>query len=184
VKRDTQLKRKIAEEKSKIIEERAKKLTELRNNFNDCLVKTDRQNAGYSLEDILELLFPLFEIEYRKSYKTKTQQIDGHFRYEGFDYLVEAKWRKDKPNEQEIGGFERKIDTKLKSTRGVFISINGFRDEVVSQFDGKGGKILFFTGEDLVYILEGRIDLKEILRCKIEKAAQEGAAYTPVSKMI
>jgi hypothetical protein len=174
----------IAQEKEKIIEERAEKLKELKKTFQEGTINQNRAAAGYSLEDILERLFPLFELDYRKSYKTETQQIDGHFRYEGFDYLVEAKWRADQPNENEIGGFERKIETKLESTRGLFVSVNGFRNEVIKQFEGKGSKILFMTGEDLFLLLEGRIDLKEVLKIKIEKAAQEGKVFIPVSTMI
>lgn len=184
MKQDTKNRKVIAEEKVKIIEERSQRLKDLKNMFYEGISKEDRASAGYSLEDILEQLFPLFGLDYRKSYRTETQQIDGHFRLEGFDYLVEAKWRADQPNESEIGGFERKIETKLESTRGVFVSINGFRDEVVKQFDGKGSKIIFMTGEDLIHLLEGRIDLKEALKIKIEKAAQEGKVLIPISSMI
>lgn len=174
----------IRDEKLRIAQERAKLLSDLKSIFYNSMSNANRQSAGYSLEDILESLFPIFDLEYRKSYKTETQQIDGHFKFEGFDYLVEAKWRDNQPNESEIGGFKRKIDTKLESTRGVFISINGFRDEVIRSFEGPGNNILFFSGEDIVYILEGRIDLREILRKKIGKAAQEGIAYVSVKSML
>jgi hypothetical protein len=184
MKRDTINRKAIAEEKIKIIGERAQRLQDLKRKFNEGLLNENRATAGYSLEDILEQLFPLFDLDYRKSYKTETQQIDGHFRFEAFNYLVEAKWRADQPNESEIGGFERKIETKLESTRGIFVSINGFRDEVVNQFEGKRSKILFMTGEDLVYLLEGRIDLKEALRIKIDKAAQEGKVLIPILSMV
>ena len=183
-KRDTTIRKIIAEEKNKIITERAQKLEELKKIFYESFKTENRAVAGYSLEDILEQLFPLFEIDYRKSYKTDTQQIDGCFKYDGFDYLVEAKWRADQPNESEIGGFERKVDTKLDSTRGVFLSINGFRDEVISKFEGKGSKILFMTGEDLNYLLDGKIDLKEAIKIKIDKAAQEGKVLITISDMI
>jgi hypothetical protein len=182
--RDSKNRKIIAEEKVKIIEERAQRLQDLKGIFNEGLINVNRATAGYSLEDILEQLFPLFDLDYRKSYKTDTQQIDGHFRFESFNYLVEAKWRADQPNESEIGGFERKIETKLESTRGIFVSINGFRNEVIKQFEGKGSKILFMTGEDLIYLLEGRIDLKEALRIKVDKAAQEGKVLIPILSMV
>ncbi len=184
VKSNVAQKKNMAEEKAKIIEERSILLKSLHQEFMNGVVNPNRQSAGYSLEDIIEKLFPLFSLEYRKSYKTPTQQIDGHFRYEAFDYLVEAKWRADQPNEQEIGGFQRKVNTKLESTRGVFFSINGFRDEVLQEFQGHGSNILFFTGEDLIHILEGRIALDEVLKIKIEKAAQEGVVHYPVSRML
>lgn len=169
--------RNIAENKLKIAEERNQKLKELRNKFFGGITNSDRQKAGYDLEDIIKELFALFEIDYRKSYKTETQQIDGYFRFEGFDYLVEAKWRSDQPTENEIGGFQRKVQTKLVSTRGIFFSINGFRSEVINQFNGHGANIIFFIGEDLIHILEGRVDLKDALRLKVENAAQHGIVY-------
>jgi hypothetical protein len=174
----------IKDERLKITQERAKLLTDLKIIFYNSILSSNRQSAGYSLEDILERLFPIFDLEYRRSYKTETQQIDGHFKFEGFDYLVEAKWTKMQPNENVIGGFKRKIDTKLESTRGIFISINGFRDEVIRNFQEPGNNILFFSGEDITHILEGRIDLREVLNKKIDKAAQEGIAYVAVSSML
>ena len=126
-------------------------------------------------------MFAVFEIEYRKSYRINTQQIDGHSRFESFDYLVEAKWRKDMPTELEIGGFKRKVDTKIESTRGLFVSMPGYRPEVISQFNGQGANIILIDGSHFVHILEGRYDLRDMLRTIISKAAQEGLVYTPAS---
>lgn len=174
----------MAAYKVKIIAERAEKLKELKEDYFRGFSEGDRQKAGYILENILERLFPLFELEYKKPYKTATQQIDGHFGFEGFNYLVEAKWQKELPSESEIGGFKRKVDTKLESTRGVFISINGFREEVVKSFEGNKSNILFFDGEDLMHIIEGRVDLQDAIYTKMQKASQEGIAYFPVSRML
>lgn len=180
-KRTEQVSRKnIAENKVKIAEERSQKLQELRGKFYDGISSSNRQRSGYDLEDIIKELFWLFEIDYKKSYKTETQQIDGYFKFQGFDYLLEAKWRNDQPTENEIGGFQRKVQTKLESTRGIFVSVNGFRSEVINQFNGHGANIIFFTGEDFIHILEGRVDLKDAISIKVEKAAQHGLVYCRV----
>jgi hypothetical protein len=163
--------------KQKLVAERAGKLQDLHRKFCDGVKDSDRQRAGYSLEDLLKELFAQFEIDFRKSYKTQTEQIDGHLNFEGFDYLLEARWRSDLPTVQEIGGFKVKVDRKLESTRGLFVSIQGFRPEVVAAFEGQGCNIIFVNGEDLVYILEGAIDLRDGLKFKIEKAAQEGRCF-------
>jgi len=165
-------------DKNQIIQERSTKLIELKDMFFKGSISEDRQKSGYELEHILKELFALSEIEYKKSYKTENQQIDGHFKLDGFNYLVEAKWKKDMPNENEIGGFQRKVNTKLESTRGLFVSVNGYRDEVVFQFNGQGANIILMSGEDLMHILEGRIELKEALQIKVDKAAQYGIVYT------
>jgi len=173
----------IAEEKSKIVLQRADKLNELKNKFTRGITSVDRQATGFDLEDIIKELFALFEIDYKKSYRTETQQIDGYFKFDSFDYLVEAKWRKDQPTETEIAGFQGKVKTKLESTRGIFVSINGFRDEVITQFNGHNS-IILFCGIDLTYVLEGRIDLRELLNIKIDKAAQYGICYYPSNKCV
>lgn len=166
--------------RTKIIEERNSKLAELRNSFFSGITSDDRQRAGYDLEEILKELFAISEIEYKKSYRTETQQIDGHFKFDGFNYLLEAKWRKDQPNESEIGSFQRKVNTKLDATRGLFISVNGYREEVVSEFNGHGANIILMNGEDLMHILEGRVDLRDALQLKIEKASQYGLVYCKI----
>lgn len=172
----------IAKQKELLIKQRQDKLESLRNNFTQQILASNRQNAGFVLEDILKELFELSDIEYRKSYRnpTNTQQIDGYFQYESFDYLVEAKWSKGYPDGGEIASFKSKIDTKLESTRGLFVSVNGFRQEIINEYSGRSSKIIFMDGSDIINILEGRIDLVEALKIKIGKAVQEGITYFSV----
>jgi hypothetical protein len=170
----------LADQKQKLVEDRALKLRRLHARFTAGLTATDRQAIGFSLEDLLVELFALSEIEYRKSYRTETQQIDGHFEFHGFDYLVEARWRTTQPTVQEIGGFKYKVDQKFESTRGLFLSVVGFRDEVARHFDEKGGNIVLMDGMELSFILEGRVDLRDALRTKIENAARKGIAFSSI----
>lgn len=176
--------RRRAEEKVRIQSERAARLDSLKRKFLDGVTSSDRQEAGYSLEDLLVNLFALSEIDYRKSYRTPTEQVDGHFRLDSFDYLVEAKWRRDLPTLQEILGFQGKVLGKLESTRGFFISIQGFRDEVVTALSCRGGNIILMDGEDLTHILEGRLELRDGLQYKISKAAQEGKVFVRLREIL
>lgn len=175
---------KAAQAKSyqQVVQDRAAKLEKLKQAFFDAVTNPNRQAAGYSLQDMLQELFNLFEIEYRKSYRNpnNTQEIDGHFCFRSFDYLVEAKWRKDQPTEAEIGAFKHKVDGKLQGTRGLFVSIPGFRKEVVEKFDERGSSIILMDGADLTHLLEGRVDLRDGLRTKIEAAAQRGVVLTSI----
>lgn len=170
----------LQEQRQRVAAERAKKLEHLKTEFYAGVTTEDRQRAGYSLEDILKELFALFEIEYRPPFKTETQQIDGHFTLDGFHYLVEARWRKTQPTDADVGSFKTKVDSKLESTRGLFVSVQGFREEVVAQYSGRGANIIFLDGADLMHILEGRVDLRDGLRFKVDKAAQEGRIFVPL----
>ncbi|MDQ3914093.1 MAG: hypothetical protein M3323_02005 [Actinomycetota bacterium] len=76
-----------------------------------------------------------------------------------------------------------KVDKKLTSTRGVFLSIVGFRQEVVLELTrGVSSSIVLFDGQDVTLILEGHVSLPDALAIKVEKAAQEGLIYFPLSQ--
>jgi hypothetical protein len=99
---------------------RAQKMEQLRTSFTAMAVsKDDPQTRGYALEDVLAELFEAHEISYRRPYRTATEQIDGHFEFNGFEYLVEARWRTQPPLEADLAAFKTKVDKKLTSTRGL-----------------------------------------------------------------
>lgn len=171
-----------ARRKQAALTARAQKMEKLRKAFASMLKsRDDPQKRGYGLEDFLAELFETHEIPYRRSYRTTTEQIDGHFEFKGFDYLVEARWRIKLPLEADLAAFKTKVDKKLESTRGVFLSVVGFRPEVILEFTrGISSNIVLFDGSDLSLILEGYISLIDALDFKIQKAAQEGIIYFPL----
>lgn len=168
-----------ARRKQAALAARAQKMEELRNRFTAMILGREKpQERGYGLEELLAELFEVHEIPYRRPYRTATEQIDGHFEFKGFDYLVEARWRSGPPSEADLAAFKTKVDKKITSTRGIFVSIVGFRPEVVLEFTrGVNSNIVLFDGSDLSLILEGHISLVDALEIKIQKAAQEGIIY-------
>ena len=178
VREDERQRREAAEAKAELIRERSVKLRNLRDAFARTYSENDRQKAGYELERILKELFFLSDISFTASYRTETSQIDGHFHFEGFDYLVEAKWREDQPTQKEIAGFKDEVARKLDGTRGLFVSVVGYRSEVADQFNEPGAHIILMDGEHLMHVLDGRIELDEGLRQLIEHAAKRGVVYT------
>jgi hypothetical protein len=160
---------------------RQRTLSELLLQYAELLKEPNRQQAGYALEVLLERLFRSSELEYRPSFRATAQQIDGAFKFEKFDYLVEVKWTQSEATLDQLTVFKGKVDRKIQSTRGLFLSMAGFRDEVVSEFNrGIGTNVILMDGHDLVLILEGRIDLADALELKTSKAAQEGTLYVPL----
>ncbi len=173
-----------ARRKQAAIAARAQKMEQLRSAFNSMAAsRDDPQARGYGLEDLLADLFEAHEISYRRPYKTATEQIDGHFEFKGFDYLVEARWRAEPPSEGDLGAFKTKVDKKLTSTRGLFVSLIGFRPEVVLEFTrGVSSNIVLMDGNDLSLVLEGHVSLIDSLDLKIQKAAQEGIIFFPLAR--
>ncbi len=173
-------------QKQVVLATRAQKMEQLRTDFIAMTMAKSReeiQRRGYDLEELLAQLFETHEISYRRPYRVRNEQIDGHFTHKGFDYLVEAKWRSKPPPESELSVLKRKVDKKLTSTRGLFLSMAGFRPEVIFEFTrGASSNVILMDGADLIVILEGQISLVDALELKIKKAAQEGIIFFPLAQ--
>jgi hypothetical protein len=99
----------------------AKRLEDINAEFIRLLTTNDLtpQKRGFKLEDLFFDLLHFNEVEHTRPYRTQEgEQIDGHFRYEKFDYLVEAKWTKDPAKQEDLSIFDGKIRGKAQSTRG------------------------------------------------------------------
>jgi hypothetical protein len=136
------------------------------------------QNRGYELEKLLYELLRLFELSPNKPFKITGEQIDGSFTLEGMDFLIEAQWEKVKPAAEELYGFQGKVNRKLQGTKGLFISIEGFTPTSMQAFEkGTTPNILLMDGEDLLYVLEERIDLVKLLSEKRKHASRTGEIF-------
>jgi restriction endonuclease Mrr len=123
----------------------------------------------------------LSEFEHTKPYRTPgNEQIDGHFRYEKFDYLVEAKWTKEPTKQPDLSIFDGKIRGKAQSTRGFFLSANGFDDTTVQKYSGDSPRIILMTGEDLALILSGRVLFIDAMKAKVDAIVRLGKILYPV----
>ncbi|MET1106227.1 restriction endonuclease [Enterococcus faecium] len=174
------------ENKQKEIQKKLETLNDIKDEFNKQFSSKNVYKRGYVLEKIISKLFKLNMITYHDSYRnsTNTQQVDGYFRFEGQDYLVETKWEKKAINSSEIASFKHKIDTKFHGTRGLFIAVNGFRPEVISDYSNREAKIIFLDGEELIYILENRISLEDAITYKLIQAAKTGNPHSPLRNLL
>lgn len=132
------------------------------------------QSRGFKLEALFFDLLRLCEFECSLPYRHSGEQIDGQFRYEKFDYLVEAKWTKGPSKQAALSVFDGKIRGKAQSTRGFFISASGFDDNAIAKFSGDAPRIILMTGEDLALVLSGMITLPDAMRAKVDAIVRHG----------
>ena len=170
--------RKTVEERRLVVEARARGLAELNDIFMILVTREEEaQRRGYDLEDLLGRLFKLHDIPYQPPFRKGTvEQTDGFFTFNSFQYLVEARWRESPPDLAALTAFSGKVRRKIDSTRGLFVSVAGFRQEVLDEASDLLNLVLM-DGQDLALILEGRVSLIEALQLKLDKAAQKGALY-------
>lgn len=138
----------------------------------------DAQSRGYELEKFLNDLFFFFDLSPRSSFRVNGEQIDGAFTHDNTDYILEAKWHRSPIERKEVDSFSAVIERKLKTTLGLFISINGFVPTVI---ESRYNSIILMDSQDLIQVLENRIQLPELITRKRRHASETGESMYRVN---
>ena len=160
------------------------KLEEIKNDFYALVSSSDPQKRGFQLEKLLKDLFNLFDLDSKASFKIVGEQIDGMFTFENNDFLLEAKWHKDPIDISSLDSFSGKLSRRLENTLGLFISVNGFSPDAIQAHSTGRRLMILMDGSDLMAVLEGRIDLIQLLARKRRYAAQTGNIYLGIHEIM
>jgi hypothetical protein len=162
------------EERARMQRERADLITKQRDllllMFDELARSEDHQQRGYLLQDLLNRLFDLHGLPVVKPFTRNEggEQIDGAFKLEGWHYLVECRWREKLANIRELDGLKGQVDRSGKQSMGLFLSVNGWSDNVPPLLKQNPQKsILLMDGYDLRCVLAGEIDLHDFLAAKV-----------------
>lgn len=147
-------------------------LSNLKKLFFDLSLQPNHQNRGLEFERFLNRLFLLYDLDPKCSYKAQGEQIDGAFVHDNQHYLIEAKWVESPMPKSSIQSFQGKVRSKLKTTLGLFISINGFSKECIEYLNADD--IILMDSQDILNVLEMRISLTDLLYRKKQRASQTG----------
>lgn len=141
------------------------------------------QRRGYLLEEFLRDLSIYESLNISDPIKLVGEQIDGTIKFDGENYIVEAKWQDSLTASDSLYKFAYKVEGKLYG-RGIFISINGYsKDSVEALVKGKALNTILIDGGDLILVLEGMFTFTEVLDKKIKAAQTMGKIYVDVSTM-
>jgi hypothetical protein len=160
------------------------KLEALTKDYYKLLGGKDPQQRGYQLEKIIRELFELFDLDPRASFKIVGEQIDGAFTFDATDYLFEGKWQQEPIGAADLDVLAGKLGRKLDNTLGLFLSVNGFSEDGVKAHSSGRRMMLLIDGSDLMAVLEGRIDLIQLLLRKRREASQTGNIYIRIHEIL
>lgn len=140
-----------------------------------------KRQRGFAFERLLNNLFAVDDLEPRAGYRPAGEQIDGSFYLDGRIYLLEAKWHADPLPASTLYQFKGKVDGKLAGTIGIFISMSGYaKDAVDALILGKGLNVILLDRRDMDVAIVRGSGIKQVLKLKIRKAAEEGVVNFPV----
>lgn len=137
------------------------------------------QRRGYLFEDFLKKLIIQEDLLNGASFNfnLEGEQIDGTLKFEGENYIIEAKWHDKEIASNALYQFSYKVEGKMHG-RGIFVSINGFSDESVRALKScKSLRCVLIDGADLTLVVEGFTTFKEVIDKKIFAAQTQGKIY-------
>jgi hypothetical protein len=178
--RDTKVKEeRRQQEAARSVQKQRISISDLNNDFiklyNDTTISA--QTRGYKLEKLLLDLSEHEGLKVTEPFKIKGEQIDGSIKFEGENYIVEAKWHDALTASDALYHFAYKVEGKMYG-RGFFISINGFSlDSVSALTSGKSAKTILIDGGDLSFVFGGNISFEELLDIKVRAAQTQGYIY-------
>lgn len=142
--------------------------------------KFSPQVRGFELEKLIYSILEIENLEPRSGYKPEGEQIDGSFFWNGQTFLLEAKWVEKPLPASSIYSFKGKLDGKFHTTSGVFISINGYSEDVEDALKfGKSLNIILFDRNDMNLVFNGRVSFLKILKFKLRQAGDTGSLLVP-----
>lgn len=172
---EQQTRERIADRRDEYNAQRAttQQLDQLRQEFLQ-ITQMEPQARGFALEKLLRELFALFDLDPKASFRVVGEQIDGGFTLDGEHFLLEAKWEQQLADRAALDVFASKVARRSDNTLGLFIAMSGFQPTAVEAHSGKRSALILMDGGDLYAVLDGRIDLRELLRRKRRHAAMTG----------
>ena len=139
---------------------------------------------GFGFEIFLSDLFDVFDLAPRGSFRLTGERIDGSFKLDGEVYLLEARWRNEKAAISDLLTFSGKVGGKAQWSRGLFVSYVGFTEDGLQAFrHGRQTNLIGLDGLDLYHVLSGNLDLQNVLRLKVRRAAETNRDFVPVREL-
>jgi hypothetical protein len=153
-------------------------LAEMKEDFNKISLNSETSQArGFALEKFLTKMANFYDLKVTEAFKIKGTQIDGTIKYDGENYLIEAKWHDRQLSDEPLMAFCHKQGINMHG-RGIFISINGITEGCFIMLKNSSVKnTIIFDGEDLTLILEEMITLPQALEKKVHAAQTRGEFY-------
>lgn len=155
--------------------------------FDQAVLTGDPQKRGYFLEDLLGRTFDLHGIAATRSFRRNDggEQIDGAFEYDGWHYIAECRWRERLADIRQLDGLSGQIGRSGRQTMGLFLSINGWSENVVGLLKQNPDKcIILMDAIDLRAVLSTLIDLPTLLKAKLAALSLYAEPYKPASSLL
>lgn len=148
-------------------------------NLNE-LVNISKQKRGKEFENFMKIVFELsgYNVKKTDDITEYGEQIDLHVYKEKLNILVECKWYKESIGLNMVESFAFRIQKRDPTTIGLFIAVKGVSPSAKKFSIHLSDRLLLFLDRnELLKIIEGNLDLEQLIHKKI-RYLQRGDIFT------
>ncbi len=145
------------------------------------------RERGLMLERLMQKIFALNNVEVYKSFRRNDsgEQIDGSCKVDGYYYLIECKWQTALSSHRDVDSLLAEITRSGAGTWGIFISVNGWSDNVPNLLKENTYKgIILMNGSDIEHVLKDRVSLGELIQAKSKRLHFYSEPYFDASNLL
>lgn len=175
---------KLALEKASLLKQQSQLLLMM---FDEMARSDDPQRRGFLLQDLTNRFFDIHEIPVVRSFTRNAgaEQIDGAFKLEGWHYIGELRWREKVADIRQLDGLLGQVNRSGRQTMGMFLSINGWSQNVPHLLKQNPTKCIFLMdGYDLRCVLALEADLTDLLLAKVAHLNLKGEPFLSVREFL
>jgi hypothetical protein len=163
------------------------RLQQFRERFDTAFQMTDAQARGNVLESLLNEVFDYYCPDNRGPFRRTGEQVDGHFRYDGHEYLCEIRWRAEQAIAADVSVLRDRATAGFGGdVRALFVSFNGFTPECLESLKARAGqeRVILMDGVDLRAVLNSDLAFDVLLSEKLAWAVRQQRAFVPVREIV
>lgn len=142
------------------------------------------QQRGQRFNQFIADVLGYWGITAKANIGTGYGEIDVAFKFEGTQFIVEAKWEKERIDFGPMSKLKARLEQRPEGTTGILLSMSGFTSEVIKQLGGTQLAILFLDLKHFEAMLSGFIPPEEMLSVLKEKAQIYGERYVPLDDVL
>jgi hypothetical protein len=157
-------------------------LANLQDRLDSLALQIGTQEGGYAFQDWFGELCALFEMDYKKSYRSAGRETDGSLTIGDMTFLLSLKFEAKQTAPGDVDELKGRLHKVADYTMGILLSMSGFGATAIATASGAQTSTILLDHSHLYYILSGVMSLGDVITRIRRHASRTGEAYLAVQR--
>lgn len=157
-------------------------LTKLRDRLDALAAQLGTQEGGYLFQEWFGDLCGLFEMDYKKAYRSAGRETDGSLTIGDMTFLLSLKFEAKQTAPADVDELKGRLHKVADYTMGILLSMAGFGHTAIETASGAQTSVILLDHSHLYYVLSGAMSLGDVITRVRRHASRTGEAHLAVQR--